>query len=160
VTPPSTSYKDSSTQYTPCGYPPTAHKHPTRAVGEEDGKRASGVEMQDASSAEPPQSERHSGRIDDTSAELSAGLRVKEGLAFRPTEKDRSNTPLSSVVAALPSSPKESRTRQRAKSMPEDYMKCNPLELGVVVADMLVELIQINDEVLPKAGILTRFHSR
>ena len=43
--------------------------------------------------------------------------------------------------------------------MPKEYMKCNPTDLGVIIADMLLELIAINDEVPPK-GVLTRFHSR
>jgi hypothetical protein len=128
-----------------------------RSLGEEGSKKALDVEMQDAP---PPEPRQPTDGVDGNSAPTSATLRVKEELALRPTEKKRSNTPLSGVVAALPSSPKKSRARQIAKALPKDYMKCNALQLGVVVADMLVELIQINDEVLPKAGILTRFHSR
>ena len=157
ATTPVTSYKDSGTQYTPCGYPPTAQKQPLRSLGEEGSKKALDVEMQDAP---PPEPRQPTDGVDGNSTPTSATLRVKEELALRPTDKNRSNTPLSGVVAALPLSPKQSRTRQIAKPLPKDYMNCNPLELGVVVADMLVELIQINDEVLPKAGILTRFHSR
>lgn len=159
VTTPLTGYKDSGTQYTPSGFPPTAQKHP-RPVSEGSGKKALYVEMQDAAHPEPQKSERQAD-VDGNSAPTSAQLPVKEGeLAFRTTPKNRSNSSLSSVVSTLPSTPKKTKSKQRAKAMPKEYMKCNALDLGAVVADMLVELIQINDEVLPKAGILTRFHSR
>jgi hypothetical protein len=155
-----TGYKDSGTQYTPSGFPPTAQKHP-RPISEGSGGKALDVEMQNASYPEPQKPERQADGVDGNSAPTSAQLPVKEGeLAFRTAQKNRSNSSLSSVVSTLPSTPKKPKSKQRAKAMPKDYMKCNALDLGAVVADMLVELIQINDEVLPKAGILTRFHSR
>jgi hypothetical protein len=44
--------------------------------------------------------------------------------------------------------------------MPRDYQTSNPILLGKIIADMILELIQINDRVPPRGGVLTRFHSR
>jgi len=47
-----------------------------------------------------------------------------------------------------------------AKVMPAEYMKCDVRDLGVVIADMLMELVRINDPLPFKNEQLTRFHSR
>ena len=54
---------------------------------------------------------------------------------------------------------KQKSDNSKVKVMPKDYMNCNAMDLGVIIADMLLELITINDEV-PLKGVLTRFHSR
>jgi hypothetical protein len=127
------------------------------SLGEEAGRKALDAEMQNAR-----QPDSHVGSVDGNSAPASAALKVKdEELALRPTESRCTTSSSSSGVGtSLQLSPKKSKTRQRATALPKAYMQCNVLNLGVVIADMLVELILINDEVLPKAGILTRFHSR
>lgn len=46
------------------------------------------------------------------------------------------------------------------KVMPLQYETCNPKDLGVLIANMLMELIRINDQIPLRDGRLTRFHSR
>ncbi|KAF1827278.1 cyclin-domain-containing protein, partial [Dissoconium aciculare CBS 342.82] len=46
------------------------------------------------------------------------------------------------------------------KIMPRKYETCNPKDLGALVANMLMELIRINDQIPLRDGRLTRFHSR
>ena len=44
--------------------------------------------------------------------------------------------------------------------MPILYQDCNPKDLGVLIANMLMELIRLNDQIPLRDGRLTRFHSR
>jgi hypothetical protein len=44
--------------------------------------------------------------------------------------------------------------------MPLRYETCDVKDLGVLVADMLMELVRLNDERPLQDGQLTRFHSR
>jgi len=44
--------------------------------------------------------------------------------------------------------------------MPLKYETCNPKDLGVLIANMLMELIRLNDQIPLRDGRLTRFHSR
>lgn len=46
------------------------------------------------------------------------------------------------------------------KIMPRQYELCNPKDLGVLIANMLLELIRLNDNIPLRDGKLTRFHSR
>lgn len=46
------------------------------------------------------------------------------------------------------------------KMMPRPYELCNPKDLGVLIANMLLELIRLNDNIPLRDGKLTRFHSR
>jgi hypothetical protein len=159
---PSHLYKDTGTQYTPLGFPPTVRDDPGKLAREVGYKKKPDVQMGEPDGEEPDEADRRLLSANSTIAAASAEVSIRdEELAFRPPENSRSDMSLSNIVAALPSSPEKLRhNRQRIKAMPKDYMKSNPIELGAVIADMLVELIQINDEVLPKAGKLTRFHSK
>ncbi|KAF2671626.1 cyclin-domain-containing protein [Microthyrium microscopicum] len=44
--------------------------------------------------------------------------------------------------------------------MPKNYMDGDIREMGVIISDMLMELIRLNDQLPPREGFLTRFHSR
>lgn len=44
--------------------------------------------------------------------------------------------------------------------MPRAYENSNPKDLGVLIANMLMELIRLNDQIPLRDGRLTRFHSR
>jgi hypothetical protein len=44
--------------------------------------------------------------------------------------------------------------------MPLQYETCDVKDLGVLISDMLMELVRINDEQPLRDGTLTRFHSR
>lgn len=59
------------------------------------------------------------------------------------------------------SAPKRPRAEsEAAKIMPRAYADCNPKDLGVLIANMLMELIRLNDQIPLRDGRLTRFHSR
>jgi hypothetical protein len=59
------------------------------------------------------------------------------------------------------SAPKRPRAESvAAKIMPRQYETCNPKDLGVLIANMLMELIRLNDQIPLRDGRLTRFHSR
>jgi hypothetical protein len=46
------------------------------------------------------------------------------------------------------------------KVMPLKYELCDVKELGVLVSDMLMELVRLNSGIPLRDGQLTRFHSR
>ena len=59
------------------------------------------------------------------------------------------------------SAPKRSRRENgEVKTMPRQYWTCNPKDLGVLISNMLMELIRLNDRIPLRDGRLTRFHSR
>jgi hypothetical protein len=67
-----------------------------------------------------------------------------------------------SAVVQEPSSPAK-RARPQDPSlrvMPFLYEMCDVKDLGVLISDMLMELVRINDEQPLRDGTLTRFHSR
>jgi len=74
-----------------------------------------------------------------------------------PTQDTASEpNPMSATSAA-----KRLRTGAKTtKYMPRKYETCNPKDLGVLIANMLMELIRLNDNIPLKDGKLTRFHSR
>ncbi|KAF1814439.1 cyclin-domain-containing protein, partial [Eremomyces bilateralis CBS 781.70] len=49
---------------------------------------------------------------------------------------------------------------QDAKTMPRRYETASMQDLGKLVAEMLMELVRLNDSIPLKDGMLTRFHSR
>jgi hypothetical protein len=66
-----------------------------------------------------------------------------------------------SSVQTHSSSPKSARPANiAAKILPTNYEFCDVDDLVVLVADMISELIQINDQLPLGDGGLTRFHSR
>ncbi|KAK4550857.1 hypothetical protein LTR36_000437 [Oleoguttula mirabilis] len=59
------------------------------------------------------------------------------------------------------SAPKRPRSEPgTVKIMPRQYWTCNPKDLGVLISNMLMELIRLNDQIPLRDGRLTRFHSR
>jgi hypothetical protein len=164
--------RDVGTQYTPPDYPPTAAS----------GKRSSGVleaKTETDKEKSPDTGQRGMEKPDVVmsgtpeqnvlaASTSSKPSRPQERKSLAPTPapvsenntKSSSSISLSSLVHHMPSSPKKARSDNvRVKVMPRDYMKCHVHDLGVIISDMLLELIAINDEVPPK-GVLTRFHSR
>lgn len=67
-----------------------------------------------------------------------------------------------STVPSDQSSPaKRARPQDRTvKVMPLKYETCDMKDLGVLISDMLMELVRINDVRPLRDGQLTRFHSR
>jgi hypothetical protein len=182
--------RDVGTQYTPPGYPPTASGSQIQSkirltsgtkVGSELQKSAVPTEtvklditMTEASTKEnspgkfpeispekPPESSTSEQLMESIKSMQSDATITVDNLTNSVAKDKTSSISLSSLVHTVPSSPKKHRSdSSRIKSMPKDYMKCNPTDLGVIIADMLLELIAINDEVPPPKGVLTRFHSR
>ncbi|KAH8716960.1 cyclin-domain-containing protein [Phaeosphaeriaceae sp. PMI808] len=72
-----------------------------------------------------------------------------------PPEETSANirVPLSPAKRARPQDP-------NTRVMPFQYETCNVRDLGVLISDMLMELVRINDEQPLRDGTLTRFHSR
>lgn len=67
--------------------------------------------------------------------------------------------PMSSISQTIP--PKRSRTEQTAvKILPAKYEFCPVEDMVVLISDMIQELIQTNDSLPLRTGVLTRFHSR
>lgn len=70
--------------------------------------------------------------------------------------------PAGAASQSQPSPSKRVRTAQdvSVKVMPLRYETCDVKELGVLVSDMLMELVRLNDGFPLRDGHLTRFHSR
>jgi cyclin-like protein len=169
---PSGKTRDVGTQYTPPGYPPTATSgikpstvvktEPESAQGKRRDLAERGMEKTDVVMSGTPEQNALAASTPPRASkppERSSKPTVPTPASETHT-KSSSSISLSSLVQHMPSSPKKARSDNvRVKLMPRDYMKCNVQDLGVIISDMLLELIAINDEVPPK-GVLTRFHSR
>lgn len=70
--------------------------------------------------------------------------------------------PAVSTVLQVPASPaKRARPQEPSlKVMPLQYETCDVKDLGVLISDMLMELVRLNDGYPLRDGTLTRFHSR
>jgi hypothetical protein len=80
-----------------------------------------------------------------------------------PTGTSSGSAPVSTASdtsSDIVSPTKRARGEASAKVMPLDYMKCDVRDLGIVIADMLMELIRINDPLPVRNEQLTRYHSR
>jgi hypothetical protein len=93
-----------------------------------------------------------------------AGSRIATNLPTQAAGKTQM-TPQearSTLSAASSNSSKRARPDDAApvKIMPRAYETCNPRDLGVLISNMLMELIRLNDQIPLRDGRLTRFHSR
>ena len=65
------------------------------------------------------------------------------------------------VSSAVSSFPKRARSAQEpVKVLPARYEFCEVEDMVIIIANMISELIQTNDELPLRSGVLTRFHSR
>ena len=67
-------------------------------------------------------------------------------------------TPSNQPRSATPKRPRPDAPAMKA--MPVRYQDCDVRDLGIIIADMLMELIRTNDGIPLLDGGLTRFHSR
>lgn len=148
---------DVGTQYTPPDYPPTSKRSmtSTSTVSHEISATSSAAsddvepshELEPVTSRTPPEP---SLRQDPT--------------PHTPTGTSSDSVPVSNASEAssidLDSPTKRVRGESNVKVMPLDYMKCDVRDLGIVIADMLLELIRINDPLPVRNEQLTRYHSR
>ncbi|KAM0713763.1 hypothetical protein Q7P37_010725 [Cladosporium fusiforme] len=169
-------YADAGTQYSPDGFPPTAgpallaNGLQGRELASKRRKRKEGAHSQS-----PHMSPPSSAGIPVSPGEPSVRIDPNDPRAQQQGGKGgRGDKDLPERPAGQHSEPQEARSthghssapkRPRAESvaaniMPRAYETCNPKDLGVLIANMLMELIRLNDQIPLRDGRLTRFHSR
>lgn len=172
---------DAGTQYSPDGFPPTAGPKLAAGAGKPPGGVRSGggggegkvVTTRKRKTSVAADSISDS----DTSPEPMSGSNASDGAVFHKVSTgDTAASQTATFVTPASSHPELQEARsthghsaapKRArpepgslKVMPLKYETCNPKDLGVLIANMLMELIRINDQIPLRDGRLTRFHSR
>ncbi|KAK3065761.1 hypothetical protein LTS18_002426, partial [Coniosporium uncinatum] len=166
---------DAGTQYSPDGFPPTAPRSKTQTA----------TTATPITSQQPPKRI----KTEDTpQLSLPADIvktkvrRREEPFAVAKTEgpepaveaggpvppsRQPNLTHNARVNTAGANVPVENNAAKRArpgstseKVMPQKYETCDVKELGVLMANMIMEIIAINDNIELEDGKLTRFHSR
>ncbi|EUC38503.1 hypothetical protein COCCADRAFT_783 [Bipolaris zeicola 26-R-13] len=91
---------------------------------------------------------------------VSARPASRDGMP--PAVEPGSIAPDASTVLRVPESPaKRARPEEpNLKVMPLQYETCDVKDLGMLISDMLMELVRLNDGYPLRDGTLTRFHSR
>ncbi|TKX27417.1 cyclin-like protein 1 [Elsinoe australis] len=142
---PKPQYIDAGTQYSPEGYPPTATSTVTPSSSRNKRKQTS---------PSPPMSP-----AEDVPATPPPKPLPRDAPAADEVPAPQSPVVKQDTVASVAS--KKAKTDAKGvKVMPRQYETCDPKDLGVLIADMLMELIRLNDKIPLKDGKLTRFHSR
>jgi hypothetical protein len=166
-------YRDSATQYTPPGFPPTYHPPPPSHPDANSSLVAPATVLPPTSNASAAQGETSAAESVTTEPPEPA-LRVEPqpvapARSVRPAERTPKHVPRQdgqqdepSATAKPPTSPaKRARPQDaNAKVMPLKYETCDVRDLGVLISDMLMELVRMNDGLPLRDGQLTRFHSR
>lgn len=163
-------YKETGTQYTPPGYPPTYRPPPPPLETSIPIAPAALPEttipdtQQGESSAEPVVTEppEPALRIDPQPVAPSQNGRPARRTPREAPRQDEPPSGEGSAVAQEQLSPaKRARTQDpNLKVMPLKYETCDVKDLGVLISDMLMELVRLNDGIPLRDGQLTRFHSR
>ncbi|KAF4554210.1 putative Nuc-1 negative regulatory protein preg [Elsinoe fawcettii] len=151
---PKLQYADAGTQYSPEGYPPTA-KPVTEPVNRNKRKQTSTPppmsSAEDVPSSPPPK----------PLPRVSPPDESKTSTTEDGTEAAKSTVQEVAQATIAQLAPKKAKVDSKGvKIMPRQYETCDPKDLGVLIADMLMELIRLNDKIPLKDGKLTRFHSR
>lgn len=175
-------YADAGTQYSPAGYPPTYHP-PQHAIADEPAasalsapaivdtqrtERAASVATAAATAAtDPPAPPEPALRVDP---EPAPAHHAQPQTRKTPRDAPRGEHPQRIVPTEagaasreeVPSSPAKRLRPPEAnvKIMPLKYETCDVKDLGVLISDMLMELVRLNDGYPLRDGQLTRFHSR
>ena len=168
---------DAGTQYTPPDYPPTFQPsssappnsktsacEPTRSP-QSTRTRAKRRETSDPVVTEPPEPQLRAGPqkspiTQDVALPLqgSTGGDTQQVGKQQTGQAESGNTTLNRQSS---SSSKRARPQDPSvKVMPLKYETCDIKDLGVLVSDMLMELVRLNDDIPLQDGQLTRFHSR
>ncbi|KAF1990914.1 cyclin-domain-containing protein [Aulographum hederae CBS 113979] len=169
-------FVETGTQYSPEGYPPTARARPQPEPASQALPTSQAqTPAQGQTQAQSPQSVRSKvSRRRESSADATTAPPARVGEADAAsqspndtrTASDSSSDVIDTSVSRVPSAdvrplPKRPRQNENGdKIMPQQYELCDCKELGVLVADMLLELVRLNDQIPLKDGQLTRFHSR
>ncbi|KAF2811661.1 cyclin-domain-containing protein [Mytilinidion resinicola] len=170
--PPRREYANASTQYTPPGLPPTARPTRIRTEPEPSPSLGLGTKRREASAeiiaSGPPEPNL---RVNpEPPKPLDVARSSQAGAAGGGTQQ-RAQQVASAATAASSSAAEESQQQpssaKRARNMdpglkvmPLKYETCDVKDLGVLISDMLMELVRLNDGIPLQDGQLTRFHSR
>ena len=171
------SYADASTQYSPAGYPPTYHPPPHSTAHQPappalsapaivDTQRAAVAASVATATTAPPAPPEPALRVDPSTATARQPQNAQP--QSRPTPRDAARgeqqriVPTGPAQEQVPSSPAKRLRPPEAnvKAMPLKYETCDVKDLGVLISDMLMELVRLNDGYPLRDGQLTRFHSR
>lgn len=155
-------YRDSSTQYSPDGYPPTYRpplsppSHPPQPPLPLPVERSAAAASAEASATDP------SRRTPQTAVPAhTARPRDREPDPQPTLQTPRQSDDASALPPAQSSPAKRARPPSGStKVVPLKYETCDVKDLGVLVSDMLMELVRLNDDMPLRDGQLTRFHSR
>jgi hypothetical protein len=168
---------DAGTQYTPPDYPPTFQPsssappnsktsacEPTRSP-QSTRTRAKRRETSDPVVTEPPEPQlRASPQKPPITQDVapptqgSIGGDTQRAGQQQTGQAESGNTTLNRQSS---SSSKRARPQDPSvKVMPLKYETCDIKDLGILVSDMLMELVRLNDAIPLQDGQLTRFHSR
>ncbi|KAK5136461.1 hypothetical protein LTR08_003106 [Meristemomyces frigidus] len=175
---------DAGTQYSPDGYPPTAGQAYTAAAAvkqtpgppESAGARKRKGSMRSVSppaqsmssdttavgsTAAPTAPDEPQLREDPSAQQRSLQNASATDLPQRTAGQDHGEPQEARSTHGHSSAPKRARAEPgMVKVMPREYSTCNPKDLGVLISNMLMELIRLNDQIPLRDGRLTRFHSR
>ncbi|KAF2640893.1 cyclin-domain-containing protein [Massarina eburnea CBS 473.64] len=173
-------YTDSATQYTPPGFPPTYHPPPdseaaTAAItslpetaqtrrGESSAAAAAAATTPTATAAAATEPLEPDVRIDPQPVAPQHGQnRRPSGESQAENQSHQKPRQSASGANATEQASPAKRPRsldENVKVMPLLYETCDIKDLGVLVSDMLMELVRLNDDMPLRDGQLTRFHSR
>ncbi|KAI8943816.1 hypothetical protein NX059_001789 [Plenodomus lindquistii] len=176
-------YADAATQYTPDGLPPTYRPQGTAQANPEPGldigsstvetlpptTLATAQPQRGDSSARPEATEPPEPQVRVDPQPVSPASNAQPQTRRTPKQKAESSPEQvapqkeGSTVLQVPASPaKRARPEadQNVKIMPLQYETCDVKDLGVLISDMLMELVRLNDGYPLRDGTLTRFHSR
>lgn len=156
---------DAGTQYTPPGYPPTA-RWPASTNASSINSDSTLAPSDPAPTITPTSTLTPSKRREPSDENEHPPQPAEPNLRVDP-QPHSSLVPTASTVANAPRKGADLSPSKRAKSagmgktvLPRDYAQCNVTDLGILISDMLMELVRINDKIPLQDGQLTRFHSR
>ncbi|SMR63054.1 unnamed protein product [Zymoseptoria tritici ST99CH_3D1] len=165
-------YVDAGTQYSPDGFPPTAGSKVALGTGQPPGAVVRTRKRKDVVSSSSSASDSSHEPMSGTSASSGAPKNAP-GISNQRDNPAHQSASASGILPSAPelkearsthghsAAPKKARPEPGSlKVMPLKYETCNPKDLGVLIANMLMELIRINDQIPLRDGRLTRFHSR
>jgi hypothetical protein len=96
-----------------------------------------------------------------TTQPVKVASRDKEKAPSRVLQTPRQNETVAAAAPEQSSPAKRARPQSGTlKVMPLKYETCDVKDLGVLISDMLMELVRLNDDMPLRDGQLTRFHSR
>jgi len=164
---------DAGTQYTPPGYPPTS-RWPAPSTNIDNITRSTNAITFAAPMQTTPHSTTTPSKRREPEPEHEHNVSTDTDTLSQPPEPNPRVDPSphlslvssTSTIANTSRNSSDSSPSKRAKSsgtkkvLPANYAECSVTDLGILISDMLMELVRINDKIPLRDGQLTRFHSR